>query len=80
MPAAASSEASEERDVDEGDDRGLSAGEMLVDVAGVESVVAMRRAAVSDGRAVVLMVVQRRLLGGNEVLEEGQLPATVDSY
>ena len=38
--------------MEEGEDRGLSIGEMLVEVAGVESAVARRRRAVSDGRAV----------------------------
>ncbi len=45
--------------MEEGEDLGLSMGEMSVDVAGVESAVAMRRKAVSDGRAVVVMFESR---------------------
>ena len=37
------------------EDRGLSIGEMSVDVPGVESAVASRRRAISDGRAVVVI-------------------------
>lgn len=67
LTGAASSEASEDREVEDGDDRGLSIGEMLVEVVGVESAVARRRRAVSEGRAVVVMAMSRgrirRLLG-----------------
>jgi hypothetical protein len=41
--------------VEEGEDLGLSRGEMLVEEAGVDSVVAIRRRTASEGRAVVLM-------------------------
>jgi hypothetical protein len=54
----ASSDARDEREVDEGDDRGLSIGEMSVEVVGVDSVVCMRRRAASLGRAVVVMLVE----------------------
>jgi hypothetical protein len=46
-------EASEESEVEDEEGRGLSAGEMLVEDVGVESVVASRRRAASCGRAVV---------------------------
>ena len=49
-----SSEARDEREVEEAEGRGLSAGEMLAEEVGVESVVAsLRRAASWGGRAVV---------------------------
>lgn len=54
--STASSEAREDREVEEGELLGLSSGEMLADEVGVESVVANRRRAVSEGRAVVVMV------------------------
>jgi len=51
-----SSEASEESEVEDEEGRGLSAGEMLVEEVGVESVVASRRRAASCGKAVVDIV------------------------
>jgi hypothetical protein len=51
--------------VEDGEDLGLSSGEMLADEAGVESVVTIRRRAASAGKAVVVMVysaVEERLI------------------
>jgi hypothetical protein len=50
------SEASEDNEVDEGEDLGLSRGEMLAEDMGVESVVAMRRRIASEGSAVEVML------------------------
>ena len=55
--ATASSEPRDDNEVDEGEFRGLSRGEILAEDEGVESVVAKRRRAASEGRAVVVMVV-----------------------
>lgn len=44
--------------MDEGDDLGLSRGEMLAEETGVESVVAIRRRIASLGKAVVAMVLE----------------------
>ena len=46
--------------MDEGDERGLSRGEMSVEVVGVESAVSNRRRAVPDGSAVVVISVRSR--------------------
>lgn len=54
--AIRSSEAREDKEVDDGEGRGLSAGEMLADELGVESAVGRRRRAALCGRAVVDMV------------------------
>ena len=53
-----SSEAREDNEVEDEEGRGLSAGEMLVEEDGVESVVASLRRAASCGRAVVAIAVQ----------------------
>jgi hypothetical protein len=53
--------------VDDGDDRGLSIGEMSAEVVGVLSVVASRRRAVSDGSAVVVMAMT---MGGSDGMLE----------
>ncbi len=65
----ASSEPREDNDVDEGDDLKLSRGEMVVEEAGVESVVVVRRRAASEGKAVVVMVVFE--VGRRTELSEG---------
>jgi len=54
--AGRSSEARDERDVDDAECLGLSAGEISAEDVGVDSVVASRRRAVSDSKAVVVMV------------------------
>ena len=56
-------EASEESDVEDEEGRGLSAGEMLAEEVGVESVVASRRRAASCGRAVVDIAEEMGRLG-----------------
>lgn len=48
--------------MDEGDDRGLSDGEMLVDDMGVDSAVSIRRRSGLLGRAVVVAAI---LIGGS---------------
>ena len=53
---AVSSEAREDKEVDEGEDLGLSRGEMFAEEAGVESAVANRRRTASEGSAEVVMV------------------------
>jgi len=59
----------EDSEVEEGEDLGLSRGEILVEEAGVDSVVAKRRRAASDCRAVVAMVSQEWFKPETEVLE-----------
>ena len=51
-------EAREDSEVEDEEGRGLSAGEMLAEEVGVESVVASRRRAASCGRAVVDIAIQ----------------------
>ena len=60
---SSTSDVAEDMDVVEGDRRGLSAGDMLTDEAGVESWVATRRKADSTGRAEVVMIDGKQDLG-----------------
>ena len=52
----ASSDARDDNDVEEGDDRGLSIGEMFADEDGVDSVVAKRRRADPEATPVLVIV------------------------
>ena len=52
----ASSDARDDNDVEEGDDRGLSIGEMLAEEDGVDSVVAKRCRADPEATPVLVMV------------------------
>jgi hypothetical protein len=54
-----SSSEREDNDVEEGELLGLSRGEMLVEEFGVDSVVADRRRAASECRAVVAMIKEK---------------------
>lgn len=51
-----SSEARDEREVEEGEDRGLPMGEILAEEVGVESAVANRRRAGPEATAVEVML------------------------